>query len=113
MRSAIESNRVFPDPANIMVGLSSDLTLQVQCLSENGTRTETITWQYWNGTEVLMGLAAFGVSQGVGGVLRVHPVAELNNENQFLCSDRNGTDLNVTFSLGECTINIDSGVGVV
>ena len=104
VRSADGSDRAFPDPDNIVVGIASDLTLQVQCLSEAGSGTEMITWQYWNGSMVPTGLEAFGVSQGMGGVLRIHPVAELENGNQFLCSDGNGNNLNVTFSMGEPTL---------
>lgn len=101
LRPADGSNQVFPDPGNIIVGFASDLTLQIQCLCTNETVGEMITWQYQNGTEVPMGLEAFGVSQDVGGVLQVHPVSELMDENLFRCSNGNGTDLNVTFSLGE------------
>ncbi len=92
----------FPDPADIVVGFASDLTLQVQCLPEAGTEAGMVTWRYRNGTVVLTtGLEAFGVSQGGGdGVLRVHPVAELRRGNEFVCSDGNGTDLDVTFVLG-------------
>ena len=106
VRSALGSNEVYPDPENIIVGFSSDLTLQIQCLSVAETEGEIVTWQYQNRSEVPMGLQAFGVSQDVDGVLRVHPVSELMDKNLFLCSNKNGTNLNVTFSLGECILMV-------
>ena len=98
---AVGSDTAFADPSNIVVGFASDLILQVECLSENGTGDEEITWSR-NGTAVASGLQAFGVSQEAG-MLRVHPVRELDTGgNEFVCS--NGTselDVHVVFSPGE------------
>lgn len=97
---AVGSDTAFADPSNIVVGLASGLILQVECLSENGTGDEVITWSR-NVTAVPSGLQAFGVSQEAG-MLRVNPVGELATpgRNRFVCS--NGTsELNVMFSLGE------------
>ncbi len=99
---SVASGRIFADPSNIRVGLTSDLTIQVQCVSDAGTGTGPVTWRYQNGTEVSQGLRAFGVSQGGEGVLRVNPARELGGGegNQFSCS--NGTsEQAVMFKLGE------------
>jgi len=62
---------------------------------------ETLTWQYQNDTEVPSGLQAFGVSQD-NGELRVNPVTELMNANEFVCSSVDEESLAVTFTLGKC-----------
>ena len=96
---SVGSDRVFADPSNVVVGVATDLVLQVECLSNNETGTELLTWRYRDGTEVPSGLQAFGVSQGGGGVLRVYPVELLREGSEFTCSSDVST-LNVTFSLG-------------
>ncbi len=91
------------NPDSIVVGVASDLIVLVQCFpSENGT--ESIRWTYRNGTEVRVGLTAFGISQGEQGndegTLRVYHAEELEGEGEFVCSDGNGSLLNVTFNTG-------------
>ena len=96
----VASGAVFEDPGNILVGVTSDLTVEVQCnSSESGTETE---W-YRNGSLVPRGLEAFGVTQGEGGILRVHPAGELRGGAEFVCSVVGATDgemLPVVFNLG-------------
>lgn len=83
---SVGSVAVFPDPGNILVRLTSDLTVQVQCMAENGTGTDVFTWSQ-SGTVVPSGLQAFGVSQGGNGILRVYPAQQLlGGRNQFVCS---------------------------
>ena len=107
MVRAVGSDAAFADPSNIVVGFASDLILQVECLSENGTGDEVITWSR-NRTTVTSGLQAFGVSQEAG-MLRVHPVRELDTGgNEFVCSD--GTrQLEVMFSLSEFSWSVVGG----
>lgn len=109
---SIGSNVSFANPGNVVVGMSSDLILEVECMSENGTGTETFTWEYRNGTVLPTGLQAFGVSQG-DGILRVHPVQLLSEGSEFTCTS-DGSSLNVTFNLGRCaTGRVEGLVGVV
>ena len=112
MRS-VESGAVFPNPGNIVVGLTSDLTIEVQCAVENGTGTEVLVW-YRNGVTVWSGLQAFGVSQGGNGngILRVNPAQELLQPggNQFVCSNNSGITLDVVFTPGKECLGVWSWV---
>ena len=99
-----DNNQPFLNPNNITVGSSSDLVVQVRCISQDAPSEEEeagggIVWSYRvNGSEVDVGLRAFGTSQE-NGVLRVYPVNVLTGEGaMFQCTDGN-TTLNVTFDL--------------
>jgi len=98
---SVGGSRPFADPTNVVVAPYSDLILRVECAYSNGTGMETLTWQYQNDTEVPSGLQAFGVSQD-NGELRVNPVTELMNANEFVCSSVDEESLAVTFTLGKC-----------
>ena len=89
-----------------MVGLASDLAVQVQCISQNHTGLGHNTeWEYRNGTEVPSGLQPFGISQGEEGILRVYPASQLMTESDFICSTAgtNGSTQYVHFTLGTCS----------
>jgi len=92
----------FSDPDSITVGSAVDLEIQVECASTNMSDSGSYEWTFRNGTEILQGLQPFGISQGVGGVLRVYPVTLVSMDNEFVCSRSDGgASLNVTFVLGK------------
>ena len=93
---------MFPNPGNIVVGLTSDLAIEVQCTASNGTGTEVFTWSQ-NGITVPSSLQAFGVSQGGNGILRVNPAQELLQSvgKQFVCSDNFDNTLDVVLIPGK------------
>ena len=97
------SSEFFSDPSNISVGSVVDLAVQVECAStDDSSDSESYEWTHGNGTEILEGLESFGISQGMGGVLRVYPADLLKTGNEFICSSVNGNaSLNVTFILGK------------
>ena len=91
----------FQDPTDIVVGMASDLEVQVECANTTlPSNSGTYVWMYRNGTEIPDGLKPFGITQGMGGVLRVYPASDLTEKNEFVCSDSQGSSLNVTFNLG-------------
>ena len=92
---------MFPNPGNVVVGLTSDLIIEVQCTTVNGVGTEVFTWSQ-NGITVPGGLQVFGVSQGGNGILRGNPAQELlqSGGSQFVCSDNSGNTLDVVFTPG-------------
>ena len=100
--TSVSSGMVFLDPANIVVRVTSDLTIEVRCIAMNRARTDEFSW-YRNEVVVPIGLQVFGVSQRRGGILRVHPATELDGQggrNEFMCT--NGTaSLTVVFNIGE------------
>lgn len=98
------ADNFLPDPGNITVGMATDLEVVVECANMSGTGS--YEWKYRNGTSVLNGLQPFGVSQGMGGVLRVYPASELTENNEFVCYSSSGTALNVAFELGGCGLDV-------
>lgn len=88
------------NPGNITVGLATDLAVEVECTSMSDIGS--YEWKYRNGTSVSNSLQPFGISQGVGGVLRVYPTSQLMESNKFICCSSDGEALNVTFNLGGC-----------
>ena len=90
----------YPNPDNIVVGVASDLAVQVSCSSSNNM--ETFTWMHQNGTEITLGLEPFGTSQGDGGTLRIYPASLLGDGGTYICSsnEEGNSMLNVTFTTG-------------
>ena len=96
------------NPSRIVVGMASDLALQVRCTT---TSTNPISWTK-DGSTVSEGLNPFGISQE-DGVLRVYPVTLLSEgDTTFSCSD-DSDSLDVLFDRRKCNAELIRKIAVL